>query len=126
MDGKSYKVNLSKHLKQGSNKSGLHLKARAFLKKTFPLHTITEEISIRGFPSGTLYFDLAIVSIGYFFEISGEQHYKFTPFFHKNKLEFLKAQQRDRLKRDWAELNGFTLIEFRFDESEADWKKKLR
>ena len=31
-------------------------------------------------------------------EVNGAQHYKYSPFFHKNRSEFTKAQERDRRK----------------------------
>ena len=126
LDGKEYKVNLSKHLERGLNKSKLHLQVREFLKTNFPMYPTFEEVSIKGFPKrSTYFFDFMIPGLRKNFEAAGSQHYKFTGFFHGNKLEYLKACQRDKLKQEWCLLNKFTLYEFRFDETEADWLKKL-
>ena len=126
LDGKEYKVNLSKHLEQSPNKSKLHLQVREFLKTTFPMFTVFEEVSIKGFPKrSTYFFDFMIPGLRKIFEPNGQQHYKHIGFFHDTKLAYLKARQRDKLKQDWCILNKFTLYEFRFDETEEDWLKKL-
>jgi hypothetical protein len=44
-------------------------------------------------------------------EYNGIQHYKYTPYFHKNKESFQNQQYRDELKRRMCEDNGITLIE---------------
>ena len=63
--------------------------------------------------------------LGIVIESSGQQHILHVPHFHKTKSDFLLAKNNDRLKREWAELNGFTLYEFFWNESEEDWRKKL-
>ena len=45
------------------------------------------------------------------FEVQGEQHYKFVPFFHKSEDDFRKHQLRDQQKRDLCEGKGIKLIE---------------
>jgi len=44
-------------------------------------------------------------------EYQGQQHYKFTPYFHKNKEAFLNQKYRDELKRRMCQDNLITLIE---------------
>jgi hypothetical protein len=44
-------------------------------------------------------------------EYNGQQHYKFIPFFHKNKEAFYNQKYRDELKRRMCEDNMITLIE---------------
>lgn len=44
-------------------------------------------------------------------EYQGIQHYKYTPFFHRNKDAFQNQKYRDYLKRDLCEKNGVFLIE---------------
>lgn len=44
-------------------------------------------------------------------EYSGVQHYKYTPFFHKNKEAFINQKYRDELKRRMCKDNMITLIE---------------
>lgn len=44
-------------------------------------------------------------------EYSGLQHYKYIPYFHKNKEGFLNQKYRDEMKRTKCRENGITLIE---------------
>jgi len=59
------------------------------------------------------------------FEIQGEQHYKSNTHFFDNKLAFYKAQNRDRQKREWCELNNINLIELTYKETEDGWRQKI-
>ena len=43
-------------------------------------------------------------------EVHGEQHMKYTPYFHKTKREFRAAQERDRKKAKYALLHKIPLI----------------
>jgi hypothetical protein len=44
-------------------------------------------------------------------EYQGSQHYKYIPYFHKNKATFRNQQYRDEMKRVKCKQNGITLIE---------------
>lgn len=44
-------------------------------------------------------------------EYQGCQHYKYTPFFHKNKEAFQNQKYRDEMKRVKCKENGIVLIE---------------
>lgn len=44
-------------------------------------------------------------------EYSGEQHYRFIPYFHKRYSNFVKQRERDELKKELCEKNGILLIE---------------
>ena len=44
-------------------------------------------------------------------EYNGVQHYKYVPFFHKNKEAFLNQKYRDDMKRRICKENGILLIE---------------
>ena len=44
-------------------------------------------------------------------EYQGQQHYKFTPFFHKTNEAFINQKYRDELKRRMCKDNMITLIE---------------
>lgn len=48
-------------------------------------------------------------------EYQGQQHYKFIPFFHKNKEAFLNQKYRDYMKRQICRDNGINLIEVPYD-----------
>lgn len=49
--------------------------------------------------------------IGLAVEYQGCQHYKYVPFFHKNKEAFQNQKYRDEMKRVKCKQNGITLIE---------------
>jgi hypothetical protein len=44
-------------------------------------------------------------------EYNGVQHYKYVPYFHKNRDAFQNQKYRDYMKREMCEKNGITLIE---------------
>ena len=48
--------------------------------------------------------------IGLAIEYSGQQHYKYIPYFHKNYEAFLKQVKRDEMKERKCKENGIKLI----------------
>ena len=44
------------------------------------------------------------------FEYQGYQHYEYPNYYHKTKTVFLKAQERDKLKEQYAKDNNIKLI----------------
>ena len=48
-------------------------------------------------------------------EYNGIQHYKYIPFFHKNKEAFLNQKYRDDMKRRICKEKGILLIEVPHD-----------
>lgn len=48
-------------------------------------------------------------------EYNGEQHYKYIPYFHKNKEAFYNQKYRDEMKRTKCRDAGITLIEVPYD-----------
>lgn len=97
------------------NKSGLHIEARAVLKNIYPTLQILEEIPVPIKRSDIYYLDFYIPMIKKAIEVHGEQHYKFIPFYHNDRLGFLRSQKRDREKKEWCELNGIKYIELPYD-----------
>jgi hypothetical protein len=59
-------------------------------------------------------------------EYQGQQHYKFTPFFHKNKEAFDNQKYRDELKRRMCKDNMITLIEVPYTVKVEDIQKYLQ
>ena len=55
---------------------------------------------------GLYRFDFYIPSLQSVLEYNGEQHYKYTSVFYKNKSDFLKAQERDRRKLAYCLANN--------------------
>jgi hypothetical protein len=124
LDGNHIAWNLTGNIVKGSieHKSSYHIKARLLLKDLYPTMQILEEVPISVRKSETLYLDFYIPLIKMCIEVHGEQHYKFVPHYHANKLAFLKAQKRDKSKKEWCVINGINYIELPFDD-EPGWRK---
>jgi hypothetical protein len=73
-----------------------------------------------------LYADFFIPTQMMLVEVHGEQHYSDNQFFYKTKLDFIKAQQRDRKKIEWCEMNNYKYIELSYKETLDEWREKLR
>jgi hypothetical protein len=50
-------------------------------------------------------------------EYQGEQHYRYVPYFHKNKEAFYNQKYRDQLKKELCEKNNIYLIRVPFYEN---------
>ena len=113
-----------------TKRSSLHEKASILLKERFPFNNILEEVVLPGtktkLRNTTLKADFFIPAKKLIVEVHGEQHFKYNTFFFENKMQFLKAQARDRDKKEWCELNDFNLIELIYSESIEEWKKKIQ
>jgi len=125
-DGKEYPWTPSKQVKNSC--SGPHKRARVLLKELFPLDVIYEEVTLPGSrtsKNGVLYADFYLRSRSMIIEVQGEQHTEHIPFFHSTKAKFFSGQVRDRVKREWCELNGITLIELPVSESIDEWRTRI-
>ena len=58
-------------------------------------------------------------------EVHGQQHYKYTPYFHKSKAGFAMAKKRDLDKKDWCRVNLIELVELKWDDSPEYWREKI-
>lgn len=58
-------------------------------------------------------------------EYNGVQHYKFVPYFHKNKEAFMNQKYRDELKRRMCRDNGINLIEVPYTVKVEDIKQYI-
>lgn len=62
-------------------------------------------------------------------EYDGEQHYKYSPFFHKSPNDLIKQQERDKLKENICKGKGIRLIRIpytvKFNELESYIKSKI-
>jgi hypothetical protein len=104
------------------NKSDLHLLARSLIHEIYPTLQVLEEVPIPIRRSETLYLDFYLPLIKKAIEVHGEQHYKFIPFYHSNRMNFLKAQKRDAEKKEWCEINGITHVVLPHFESLDKWR----
>jgi very-short-patch-repair endonuclease len=129
LDGKEYSWIPSNNIVETEKRSGLHNKARQLLKEKYPNDRILEELVLPGTKTSnrksTLKADFFIPTRSLIVEVHGSQHTEFNNFFFKDKMEFYKAQARDRDKKAWCELNEFALIELFHNESIDEWKEKI-
>lgn len=127
-DGEDHKFNFShgRRRKHQSNKSKLHVQARELISELFPNRSVYEEVTLPGSkrPGRTslLYADFFIPDLMLVLEPHGRQHYEYVPFFYQNRLDFAKAQRRDRDKKEWCELNDILLVELPYNETKQ-WKQ---
>ena len=121
INGKEYVWNLTSYdvFNDDSRKrSKYHIRARKLLKEIFNSYRILEEVKLPGSTSlhrkSVLYLDFYIPTISLAIEVHGQQHYEYSPFFHKNKADFLKSKTRDEDKIEWCDLNGIQLITLKY------------
>jgi len=127
LDGNSHNWLLTGNMSKGkvTNKSSYHLNARNLITQAYPTLQILEEIPIQLRKNEVLYLDFYLPLKKICFEVHGEQHYKFIPFYHSNMLNFLKAQKRDREKQEWCEINNIKYIELPYHENIDQWKNRI-
>jgi len=127
LDGNEFKLALASltSKSQLNNKSSFHLEARNIIKGIYPTLQVIEEVPIQIRKSETLYIDFLIPLNKKCIEVHGEQHYNFTPFYHRTKLDFLKQQKRDREKQEWCEINNITYIELPYNQQEQ-WMEIIK
>ncbi len=121
-NNQTHKLNLSLYTKQRTNSSSLHVTARNLLHEFFPCKTILEEVPL---PGTRMFVDFFIPSESLLVEVQGEQHYNFNLFHYSNKMDFIKAQKRDKSKVEWAQINGLTLVTFPYNEEIDEWTTRL-
>lgn len=130
LNGREYNLDLKKYIRNDrAKRSFYHLRAREIIKDVFHGYSILEEVKLPGSVNpakkSVLYLDFLIPNARIGVEVHGQQHFKYTPFFHKSKAGFMKAKARDRDKIEWCKINDIELIVLRFDDSEEYWRGKL-
>ena len=127
LDGNTHHWKLIGGIAKGSytNKSSLHLQARDLLKECFPTLQILEEVSIPLRRSENLLLDFYLPLNKKCVEVHGEQHYKFSGFFHKDMMGFIKHKKRDSEKQEWCSINGIQYIELPYNENLEQWKQRI-
>ena len=127
LDGKKYSWSFYGQMPDISDerkRSSLHIRARTLLKSLYPVDRILEEVHLPG--SGGLYADFWLPLRNKIIEVHGEQHYKFIPFFHGTQINFLSSRANDNNKIEWCSVNGITLVELPFNESDEQWKSRIQ
>lgn len=133
INGKEYVWNLTKYdifYDDSRKRSRYHIRARNLLKEIYHSYRILEEVKLPGSTAlnrkSVLYLDFYIPSIKRAFEVHGEQHYEYFPFFHKSKADFLKAKARDEDKIEWCQLNDIDIVILKFSESDHEWRERIK
>jgi len=125
-DDREYSLTLEIGKSKGST---YHRKARILLKELYKMEYIYEEVRLYGSKTGTnkdLYADFFIPSQRQIIEVHGPQHFKYNTFHFKNKMEFFRAQARDRIKQEWCELNNIKLVVLNYNETLEEWTLKCQ
>lgn len=109
--------------KPRNNASSLHKQARELLKEEFPFSVIFEEVKT---PKDKLYFDFFLPLEKVCLEVQGKQHYEYTSHFHTSSIGFLESKKRDRMKKEWCEINQMYYIELPYNEDINEWRKRIQ
>lgn len=104
-------------------RSELHLRCRSILRQLYPTQRILEEVPLIG---EQLFLDFYLPHRRLAIECHGEQHYKFVPHFHGDRLGFAKAKARDVRKKDWCINNGIIIIELSYEEDDNVWRDRIQ
>lgn len=98
--------------------SKLELKAKMILESIFhrPFKKIRPDFLHNPVTGKNLELDLYNHDLKLACEVNGNQHYKYTPFFHsKGKEQFYNQQYRDEIKKMKCKENGICLIAIPYD-----------
>ena len=118
LDGNLVNVDVrpSSYPLRGKSKSELQQKTKERILELYPRDVLLEEFVL---PNSRMSIDLISFARRVAYEIDGEGHQKYTPFFHgqQNLNNFGKQISRDRKKDEWCQLNNIELIRI---ESEKD------
>jgi hypothetical protein len=132
INGKEYVWNLSNYDVKNDNtrkRSKYHIRARLLLKDIYNSYRILEEVKLPGSTAkhkkGVLYLDFYIPQIKKAFEVHGQQHYAYSPFFHKTRADFLLAKAKDEDKIEWCELNDIDLVVLKYSDTDEEWRKQI-
>jgi hypothetical protein len=122
IDGKEYKWVIKT---KKSKPSKLHSAVLEVVKDVYPNYKILEEVRLFGSGNRDLYADIMVVSADVVIEVQGAQHNNYTQHFHGDIVQYSKSKARDKNKKLWCELNGYTFIECNYDEGKDEWRNKL-
>ncbi len=132
-NGREYSWNLAKYNTSNTvtkNRSKYHLNARELISSIYHSYVVLEEVKLPGSvmaeKKSVLYFDFFLPNLMLAVEVHGQQHYGYTPFFHKNRAAFIQGLNRDNEKARWCELNGIELIVLKYSGTEDEWREQLR
>ena len=132
INGREYVWNLNGYSVAANDKrkrSKYHIRARNLLKEMYHSYRMLEEVKLPGSTQshrkGVLFLDFFIPQIKLAIEVHGQQHYKYTPFFHKNKADFAIAKAKDEDKIEWCELNKIDIIVLKHSDTDEQWRDQI-
>ena len=132
LNNRVYDLNLSKFIVNGNeikNRSQYHIQARMLLRDMFKGYILLEEVKMPGSrcPSkkSALFVDFFLLNLMLAVEIHGKQHYEYTPFFHKSKIGYLHSIERDKIKKQWCDLNNIQLIVLKYSDTPEQWRQQI-
>lgn len=127
LEGEDYEFKIPEKIAKGRKRptSQFHKIARKIIKNIFVGNRIYEELPIYIGDNQTLYVDFYLPTYNVMVEVHGQQHYEYNSHFYKNKIEWLKAVERDNRKAEWCQLNNIKLITLKYNEQDK-WPEQLR
>jgi very-short-patch-repair endonuclease len=94
--------------------SDLEKKVYELLRALYPFAKIPREFFVK-YHGESLRFDFVIPHLKVAVECQGEQHYRYVAHFHQTHQGYRHAKWHDSLKQEWAELNGWVLIDIPYN-----------
>jgi len=117
--GKEYSIDIRpskwKRKEVGEGRGLFQSDVGGILAREYNGDYILEEFTL---PGEGLYLDFFLPIARVAVEVQGQQHYKYSKFFHGDKSKLIEQQQRDRRKASWCELNSIRLVLIPYNASE--------
>ena len=110
---KATQQNKQKPTKQRQDSAG-EIICREYLQQRFnrPFNKIRPDFLKNNVTGGyNLELDCYNPELRLAIEYNGVQHYKYTPYFHRNKEAFMNQKYRDEMKRERCRMNRIHLVE---------------
>jgi len=126
-DGSYSSGNNLRGIQHTEKDSKLELQAKFILENVFkkPFLKIRPDFLQNDVTGQNLEIDLYNDELKLGVEVNGDQHYRFIPFFHRNKEAFRNQRYRDEMKKIKCRDNGITLIEIPYKVGEKGIKNYL-
>lgn len=85
------------------------------IRAIFPEMLLVEEKCVT-YGNQRLFLDIFLPQLGIVVEVHGRQHDEFVEHFHGDAAGFRASKVRDRLKEEWADIEGLTMVILREDD----------
>jgi len=82
------------------------------IREVFPDILVKTEVCVYH-NNQRLFLDIYLPQLGIAIEVHGRQHDVFVEHFHGDDAGFRQYRKRDRIKEEWALVNGYTLVVLR-------------